>query len=117
MSPTIVLKDNRPILTLGAAGGPKIITQVILAIVNHLDLGMQLDQAVAESRFHHQWSPDLLMVEKTMSSEITKRLSARGHVVQQLEGAGVTQAIARSPDGAVLIGVHDPRVPGTAAGP
>ena len=116
MSPTIVLKDDRPILTLGAAGGPKIITQVVLAMVNHLDLGMELDEALAASRFHHQWSPDLLMVEKTMPSEIIRNLSERGHVVQQLESAGVMQAIARSPDGTQLIGVHDPRVPGLAAG-
>ena len=47
MSPTIVLKDGRPVLTVGAAGGPKIITQTVLAIVRHLDLDFSIDEALA----------------------------------------------------------------------
>ena len=116
MSPTIVLKDGRPVLTLGAAGGPKIITQVVLAIVNHLDLGMPIEEAIGVGRFHHQWSPDWLVVERTVPMETVEALEKRGHVVRRLESAGVTQAIAISPETTELIGVHDPRVPGKAAG-
>ena len=114
MSPTIVLKDGKPILTCGAAGGPKIITQVLLTIVNHLDLGMPLDRAVGESRFHHQWFPDSLMVESTFPFAARDDLAKLGHSITVLETGGVTQAIAR--DGDKFIGVNDPRIPGRAAG-
>jgi gamma-glutamyltranspeptidase/glutathione hydrolase len=117
MSPTIVLRDGRPILTVGAAGGPTIITQVLLAIVNHVDLGLAIDQAVAAPRFHHQWSPDALVVEKSFPAAWRDLLVARGHVIRERETLGVTQAIARTSDSPALIGVHDPRIPGLAAGP
>jgi gamma-glutamyltranspeptidase/glutathione hydrolase len=115
MSPTIVLKDGRPVMTVGAAGGPKIITQAVLAIVNHLDLEMSLLDAVAAPRFHHQWSPDELVVEHTMNEALLPRLRRLGHKVREESSAGVTQAIAVTPEGK-LIGVSDPRVPGQAAG-
>lgn len=115
MSPTIVLQDDRPVMTVGAAGGPKIITQAVLAIVNHLDLGMDLHDAVAAPRFHHQWSPDELVVEHTLAPEIMHRLRELRHTVREESSAGVTQAIGRNENGK-LIGVHDPRVPGKAAG-
>jgi gamma-glutamyltranspeptidase/glutathione hydrolase len=116
MSPTIVLQDDRPVLTLGAAGGPKIISQVTTAIVNHVDLSMSIEDAVGACRFHHQWSPDQLMVETTMPGRIVAQLKARGHDVQTLDSAGVTQAIARRTEDNRLIGVPDPRVPGLAQG-
>jgi gamma-glutamyltranspeptidase/glutathione hydrolase len=115
MSPTIVLKDGRPVMTVGAAGGPKIITQAVLAIVNHLDLGMSLPDAVAAPRFHHHWSPDELVVEHTMDPDVIRRLRRLGHMVREESSAGVTQAIGLT-EGGKLIGVHDPRVPGKAAG-
>jgi gamma-glutamyltranspeptidase/glutathione hydrolase len=115
MSPTVVLKDDRPVMTVGAAGGPKIITQAVLAIVNHLDLGMSLSDAVAAPRFHHQWSPDELVVEHTMDDAILPRLRRLGHTVREESAMGVTQATAMTADGK-LIGVSDPRVPGKAAG-
>jgi gamma-glutamyltranspeptidase/glutathione hydrolase len=115
MSPTIVLKDGQPVMTVGAAGGPKIITQVVLAIVNHLDLGMPLSEAVAAPRFHHQWSPNELMVEHTLDPAIQRRLRRLGHQVREDSSAGVTQAIGRTEDGR-FIGVHDPRVAGSASG-
>ncbi len=115
MSPTIVLKDGRPIMTLGAAGGPKIITEVVLAIINHLDLGMSLHDAVAAPRFHHQWAPDVLFVEEEMDSRLVERLTKFGHQVVRSEHMGVTQAIHLTPDGK-LRGTHDPRVPGKASG-
>jgi len=116
MSPTIVLKDDRPVMTVGAAGGPKIITQAVLAIVNHLDLGMSLHEAVAAPRFHHQWSPDELVVERQPDHEsVLRSLREFGHNARAESAMGVTQAIAANRDG-TLTGVHDPRVPGKAAG-
>lgn len=113
MSPTIVLKDGRPIFTVGAAGGPRIITQAVLAIVNHLDLDMTLADALAAKRIHHQWRPNTLYVEKGFDPAIAEQLRALGHRVVE-SGAGVTQAIAQAADGQ-WIGVHDPRVHGKAA--
>jgi gamma-glutamyltranspeptidase/glutathione hydrolase len=114
MSPTIVLEDGEPVLTVGAAGGPKIITQVLLAIVRRLDLGQPLADAVGAPRIHHQWRPDKLMVEKELPQEVVDKLKSMGHDVETTEAAGVTQANERTADGR-LAGVHDPRVPGKAA--
>ena len=112
MSPTILLKDGQPVFTVGAAGGPRIITQVVLAIVYHIDLGMQPAEAVAMKRLHHQWSPNILYVEKGFDPDIADRLETLGHRVV-VSGTGVVQAIARTADGRWL-GAHDPRVPGKA---
>src|SRR5204862_5785313 len=57
MSPTIALKDGKPILALGAAGGPTIISQTVLNLVGVLDLGLRLDEALAQPRIHQQWRP------------------------------------------------------------
>jgi gamma-glutamyltranspeptidase/glutathione hydrolase len=115
MSPTLVLLNDRPVLTLGAAGGPKIITQVVLGIVRTLDLGMPLDEAVAAGRWHHQWRPRTLMLEASLDGPWIERLKARGHKLELLESAGVMQAVMRNDTGP-FIGVHDPRVPGQALG-
>ncbi|MCC6493082.1 MAG: gamma-glutamyltransferase, partial [Pirellulales bacterium] len=114
MSPTIVLQNGRPVMTVGAAGGPKIITQVLLAIVRRLDFGQSLAEAVGAPRIHHQWLPKELMVEDSLPDEIVKKLEAMGHKIDRISSAGVTQAIEQD-EGGKLVGVHDPRVPGKAA--
>jgi len=116
MSPTIVLDDGRPILTLGAAGGPKIITQVLMTILYHLDLGMELPDALSAPRIHHQWRPDKLLVEESLDPTIVDALEELGHQVERTRSVGVAQAIGISPSAPGLIGVHDPRVRGKAAG-
>ena len=110
MSPTVVLEEGKPILTVGAAGGPKIITQVVMTILYRLDLGMDVGDAVAAPRVHHQWMPDELQVESSLAPAIAAALQKLGHRVHRLESVGVTQAISLAPDGKRLIGVHDPRV-------
>jgi gamma-glutamyltranspeptidase/glutathione hydrolase len=121
MSPTIVLRDGRPVLTLGAAGGPKIISQVLITVLYHLDLGMELPEALAAPRIHHQWRPDELLVEQSLDAAIVAALEKLGHRVERARSIGVTQAIGVtrsigvSPDGPALVGVHDPRVRGRAA--
>jgi gamma-glutamyltranspeptidase/glutathione hydrolase len=116
MSPTLVLKGNRPIMTVGAAGGPRIITQVLLALVNRLTLGDSPEMTLARPRFHHQWSPDVLYVEESMPKAIFDDLKSRGHNVQWTNTAGATQTIILDIDGRSFIGVSEPRVPGKAAG-
>lgn len=116
MSPTIVLRNGEPVLTVGAAGGPRIISQVVLTIINRLDLGMPLEEAVASKRFHHQWSPDVLHLERGTDEALIEALHSRGHETNIIGYVGVMQAIALDDDGKTLLGVHDPRVPGSAAG-
>jgi len=116
MSPTIVLRQGRPVLTLGAAGGPRIISQVVLALIHHLDLKTPLEQAVAAPRFHHQWRPDVLYIEGPLDQSLRAALERRGHRIEVMTSSGVTQAIGFDSDRNVFIGVCDPRVPGSAAG-
>jgi gamma-glutamyltranspeptidase/glutathione hydrolase len=120
MSPTIVLdKDGKPVMTVGAAGGPKIITQVLLAIVRVLDFDQSLSEAVENCRFHHQWQPNVVSYEKGLAPEVVDGLRKRGHILKALDkevdGVGRTQAIAMNRDGK-FVGVADPRSSGKAAG-
>lgn len=116
MSPTIVLKDGEPVMTVGAAGGPKIITQALLAIVRRLDFEQSLADAVGSPRIHHQWRPKALMVEDDMPAELVAKLKSFGHEIDEVGSSsfGVTQAIEVDAEGQ-FIGVHDPRVRGQAA--
>ncbi len=119
MSPTIVLNaEGQPILTVGAAGGPKIITQVILTIVRYLDFQQPLAEAAMNPRFHHQWRPNSVLVEKTLAPEIVAGFRQRGHAIEEVapSSGGRTQAIAVAPPNGGLIGVADPRGDGAAAG-
>ncbi len=116
MSPTIVLDNaGQPVMTVGAAGGPKIITQVLLVILRVLDLGQSLEDAVTGPRFHHQWRPNAVMYEKELARDLVEGLRERGHNVENIGSGGRTQAIAVTKDGK-LVGVADPRSGGKAAG-
>jgi gamma-glutamyltranspeptidase/glutathione hydrolase len=113
MSPTIVLREGRPVLTLGAAGGPKIITQVVIGLIRFIDLQQPLDEALAAPRWHHQWRPDRVLVEAELPVAVADALRDRGHVVEASTAAGVSQAIELRGDG-TFKAVHDPRVPGAS---
>ena len=119
MSPTIVLKDGKPVMTVGAAGGPIIITQAVWAIINHLDLGMNIGDAIARPRIHHQWSPDQLLVEKSLDQKTSASLAAKGHILHipdPKRGIGISQAITFDANNKKFTGAHDPRTPGKARG-
>ncbi|HEX2747292.1 MAG TPA: gamma-glutamyltransferase, partial [Verrucomicrobiales bacterium] len=111
MAPTLVLRDGQPVLSVGAAGGPTIIPQVMLAITGVLDGGMTLDKALAAPRIHHQWSPDVLKIEKSAGPQIIDGLRKRGHQVEVVGEMGACNGIMRLPDGS-LMAAGDPRVPG-----
>ena len=117
MSPTIVLKDGRPVCTLGAAGGPKIITAVVMTIIYRIDLGMELPRAVASPRIHHQWMPEELKVQSSLAPGTITALEGFGHPVTSTPSLGVLQAVGVGAEGFGFIGVHDPNVAGKAAGP
>ena len=112
MSPTIVLKDGQPILAVGAAGGPTIITQTLLAIIHTIDFGKPLDEALAQPHFHHQWRPDGIRIEKKVGEKVMAELRRRGHRLQVVERMGATQAVSRVKG--KLNAAHDPRLKGKA---
>jgi gamma-glutamyltranspeptidase / glutathione hydrolase len=114
MTPTIVLKDGKPVMTVGAAGGPKIITSVLMAALRRLDFDQPLAEAVGAPRIHQQWKPDVLTVEEKMPTEVVDALKAKGHEIDLIPSGAVAQAIELDEQGQ-FIGVHDPRVPGKSA--
>ncbi len=116
MSPTIILKDDQPIMTVGAAGGPKIITQVLLATIRRIDFGMSIGDAIGRPRWHHQWSPNRLLIEKGNAKDTIEKLKSMGHKIYVSKSAGVCQGITYDPQTKTFTGAHDPRVPGKAAG-
>jgi gamma-glutamyltranspeptidase/glutathione hydrolase len=116
MTPTIVLKDGEPILAVGAAGGPTIITQTLLAIIDTIDFDMDIAAALAAPRFHHQWSPPELRIETAMSADVREALRQRGHVLSETDAFGATQAVARPKGAPFFSGAADPRGRGSALG-
>ncbi|MCY4523459.1 MAG: gamma-glutamyltransferase [Halobacteriovoraceae bacterium] len=112
MSPTIVFKDKRPILALGASGGTRILTCVAQIILNFIEYDMTLDQAMAAPRIHQQWKPHLLEMEEYADAK--EELIKRGHVVKKQKSRCKAQAIARFTD--KLHGVSDPRYEGMSLG-
>ena len=116
MTPTIVLKDGQPIIALGAAGGPKIISTVLIELVEMLDLNHTPTEAVAAPRIHQQWSPDELLVEPSLSLELQKSLAGRGQKIIVGKISSTSHIVARNADGKGFIGAADPRSDGTAAG-
>jgi gamma-glutamyltranspeptidase/glutathione hydrolase len=115
MTPTIVTREGQLYLVLGSPGGPTIINTVLLVLLNILDFGMDVQQAVDWPRFHHQWMPDELRLERSgFSPDTVELLRARGHQIQVTERQGDVAAI-QVRDG-WLLGAADPRGEGTARG-
>ena len=79
MSPTIVLKDGKPVLVTGSPGGSRIISAVLQVVVDVLDYKMDVAAAVAAPRVHHQWMPDQVRVERGFPEEVLNELRAKGH--------------------------------------
>ena len=116
MSPTIVFKDGRPILCTGAAGGPTIITQVILLISAVVDHRLPPVEALLRPRFHHQWAPDVLKVETNVGEKVLQELERLGHTLERSPGFGACQAILWDEQKQMFLPAHDPRVPGFSSG-
>lgn len=114
MTPTIGLRQGKLYFVVGSPGGPRIITTVLQVIVNLLDFGMNIQEAVNWPRFHHQWLPDRLYMEPGFSPDTAALLRARGHTLETVRSMGEAAAILVR-DG-WLEGAMDPRVEGKAAG-
>lgn len=93
MTPTIVLRGGKPFLVLGAPGGSRIINGVLQVFLNVVDFHMNVQEAADWPRFHHQWMPDQLYLEKGISPDTIDRLRAMGHKIAPAEGT--TPVVAR----------------------
>ena len=114
MTPTMVFKDDAPYLVVGSPGGSRIITATLQAIINVIDYGMNVADAVNSPRIHHQWLPDSVFIERGFSRDTQKLLTAMGHNIATTRfGMGSVQAV-RYADG-VFYGAADPRRPDAAA--
>lgn len=115
MSPTIVLADDQPVLTVGASGGPRIITATLQTILNVIDYDMPLGEAVSGPRLHHQWSPnEVNRNDYPADHPVVVGLARRGHAISDRSRGAVVQAIRIEPGR--LIGASDPRKGGIPAG-
>ncbi len=94
MSPTLVFENGKPILTVGAAGGPTIITQVMQTLLNKLALNKSLDDALNTVRVHQQWKPASVYYDKFASDALVNGLQKKGHSLKVWPPFGATQAIA-----------------------
>jgi gamma-glutamyltranspeptidase/glutathione hydrolase len=118
MTPTIVLRDDKPFLVTGSPGGPRIITTTLLSILNVIDYGMDVQAAIAAPRIHHQWIPDHVLVEPDIPADVIEGLRARGHNVE-VSGRfwSSAQAIAIDAEAGRFYGGTDPRGDGAAIAP
>lgn len=116
MSPTIVLKDNKPFIVVGSMGGPRIITSVVLTLLNVLDFGMNIQEAIDAPRIHQQWVPDVLAMEPEHPADVQSALGLMGHNVKsQNRWSAVTAIMADTTYGGWWGGA-DSRVSGFATG-
>jgi gamma-glutamyltranspeptidase/glutathione hydrolase len=107
MSPTIVLLGGRPYLIVGTPGGTTITTSVFQSLVDILDFHMDASDAVNKPKFHHQWLPDELVLEKDFPAEIRRGLEQMGYHLRTIRQIGRTEAILIGPSGDIeAVGDH-----------
>ena len=116
MSPTIVLKDGKLFMVLGSPGGPTIISTVANILMGVVDYGLDIQEAVNAPRFHNQWLPDELDVEKRLSPDTIKSLSAKGYRVEVKDSWGDGECIEIDPVSGERWGASDGRNNGKAVG-
>ena len=109
MTPTLVMKDNKPWLVTGSPGGARIITTVLQSIVNTIDHKMNPAEAIVTPRVHHQWLPDELRIEEGLSPDTLSLLKAQGYNIKEKAPMGRVQIIQATENG--FYGYSDPRNP------
>jgi gamma-glutamyltranspeptidase/glutathione hydrolase len=116
MTPVIVLKDGSPAGILGSPGGPRIITTVLQVLLNVIEFGMDIQEAVDYPRVHHQWKPDVIFVESEIPADVIEKLIAKGHEVYQSGHWSSAQCIWIDKATGLITGGTDSRTEGAAAG-
>ena len=97
MTPTIVLKDNQPYIVVGTPGGTTIPTSVFQSLVNLLEFNMNADDAVNKPKFHHQWLPDEVFIEKGFNAAVAEKLKGMGYKITPRGAIGRTELIVIAP--------------------
>lgn len=123
MTPAIVLKDGKPFFAIGSPGGPTIINTVLQVIVNVIDFGMDMQQAIDTPRVHHQWLPDFIFWEEFgMNADTREKLERMGHAFRPIPGASRSPSEIGDAHGVMIdsagmrLGASDPRLGGVAVG-
>lgn len=121
MTPTIILKDDKPFIVIGSPGGSQIITTVLQVTLNCIDFNMNIREAIEAPRVHHQWMPDSVFYEKdAVSPETRNKLTDLGYHFLD-EGyysrlIGIAEGIMIDHKNKIIYGASDPRGGGLATG-
>src|SRR5215471_18653510 len=116
MTPTILVRDGKLSFVTGSPGGPRIISAVLLSIVNWMKLGMDAQAAINAPRFHHQWFPDVVVMEPQFSTQVQNALNTMGHRTRKIGHIGLVNAIGIDVTTGERLGAADPRDEGSAVG-
>lgn len=114
MTPTIILKNDKPYMVVGTPGGSTIITSVLQSILNVMEFGLTVEDAVNKPKFHHQWKPDQVVVEKDFPKDIRADLEDMGYEIKEIDAIGRTEMILIKND--TLHAAADKRGDDSAAG-
>ena len=117
LTPSLVMKDRKPYMVFGTPGGDNQDQWTLQFFLNHVDFGMNIQQAVSARRFHHQWRPDRLYLEPDFAPDVQRRLEGWGHPVFRSERPwSSAQGIVRDRETGIFWGGSDPRSDGRAVG-
>jgi gamma-glutamyltranspeptidase / glutathione hydrolase len=121
MTPTIVLKDDKPYIVIGSPGGSTIITTVLQVILNCIDFHMNIQEAIDKPRIHHQWKPDEIFHEKySISNDVKDNLLKMGYKLADMHSnfsiLGIAEGIMIDNNDHLIFGASDPRGSGSAEG-
>ena len=116
MTPTILVRDGKLSFVTGSPGGPRIISAVLLSVINWMRLGMDAQEAINAPRFHHQWFPDRIVMENQFSSAVQHALETMGHSTRKVGHIGLVNAIGIDVTTGERLGAADPRDEGSAMG-
>jgi gamma-glutamyltranspeptidase/glutathione hydrolase len=116
MTPTMLLRDGKLSFVAGSPGGPTIISATLLSVINWMRLGMDAQAAINAPRFHHQWLPDEVLLEKEFSPAFEQALNANGYATKRKGHIGLVNAIGIDAQTGDRLGAADPRDSGSAMG-
>ena len=110
MTPTIIAKDGKLVAVVGSPGGRTIINTVLQVVLNLVDGGMGIQDAVNAPRFHHQWLPDIVSVERNgLPPSTVAALEAMGYKIRLGGVQGTAHSILVDPRSGARVGAADPR--------
>jgi gamma-glutamyltranspeptidase / glutathione hydrolase len=116
MTPTILVRDGKLSFVTGSPGGPTIISATLLSVLNWMRLGMGAQAAINAPRFHQQWLPDIVLMEKDFPASLETALNAEGYQTRRRGHIGLVNAIGVDAKTGERLGAADPRDHGAAVG-